>query len=60
MASQYEQARNDISKLMNGLVAHKVSKREAMQIADSILNTVWQLGYADCIKDEITNRGQSK
>jgi len=46
-----ETARNDLSKLLNGYLAHKLSKREAMQIVDSVLGKMYELGYNDASAD---------
>lgn len=55
-----DQARNDISNLLNGYVAHKLKKREALQIVESILDNVWQAGYNDAMEDERIAREQNE
>jgi hypothetical protein len=51
LPTEMERARNDISKLLNGYLAHKISKRDAMQVVDSVLQKVWELGYDEAYEE---------
>lgn len=60
MATEYEIARSDMSKLLDGFVKKRLSKRDAMQIVDSILDKVWEIGYNDAVQDERIAREQNE
>lgn len=60
MATDLEQARNDISKLLDGYVKKRLSKHHALEIVDAVLDNVWKLGYNDAMEDEAIARKQNE
>lgn len=60
MATEFEKARNDFSKLLDGYLKKRLSKHHALEVVDGILEKVWEIGYNDCMEDERIAREQKE